>query len=52
MSSTKVQIAELAEKVEKLYKRLKKDEKLGVIDGKEDRVKVNRANIIASWQSM
>ena len=39
MSSTKVQIAELAEKVEKLEKRLKKDEKLGVIDGKEDRVK-------------
>ena len=36
---TKVQIAELAEKVEKLDKRLKKDEKLGVTDGKEGRVK-------------
>ena len=39
MSSTKVQIAELAEKIENIEKRLKKDEKLGVIYGNQNRVK-------------
>jgi hypothetical protein len=33
--SVKVQVAELAEKVQKLERRLKKDEKRGVIDGEE-----------------
>ena len=37
--SIKVEVAELWNKVEKLEKRLKKDEKMGVIDGKEERPK-------------